>query len=492
VIGYLGPGSHEEAALATTRIGPDIVSKQQALTGFDVTPDGETIVFARREVVAGAYISHLWRVPTAGGRPERLTTAKPVDRAPCVAPDGSSVLFVSERDGAKKSQAWVLPLAGGEPRKLCELKDGVSSGVWSPDGRTVALTAASGVERYLIGERADDKDPTGRVIRDVLWRFDGIGVLDQNDAVWTVAASGGSPVRRTSPDHGAGGVVWSPDGTRLAFVGDRRPEASIALNPQVWSIAAEGGKPSRVSPEGHVVIDAAWGRRGIVWRAYHARVPAWQTIGAWVRRGRDIVQLAPGRDLYVGTVGFSELTADAEGSSLEWFDDDHVVTIASERGISLPWRLGLDGSAECLAPDVTAGCVTLRVADGRVFVVASVDGDVGELHEVEDGDLRRIPRGTGRWFAPYRQEAERITVKRRELPDVDGWLVRARTGRGPRPLVVRPHRRPVRCVRSGLTVRGSRARGARLPRAPAEPARFGELWRGVREGVARRVGRSRQ
>ncbi len=428
--------------MPTVRIGPDIVSKQQALTGFDVSPDGETIVFARREVRDGAYVAHLWRVPTAGGRPERLTSAKAVDGAPRISPDGSSVLFVSDREGAKTSQPWVLPLGGGEAQRLCELKDGVSSGVWSPDGRTIALTAASGVERYLIGDRAEGKEPTGRVIRDVLWRYDDIGVLDQHDAIWTVPSGGGAPVRRTSPDHGAGGATWAPDGKRIAFVGDRRPERTIANNPQVWSISADGGSPSRVSPEGYIAIEAAWGQPGIVWRGWQARVPAWQTIGAWVRRGRDIVQLAPGRDLFLGPAGYSEVTADADGPCLAWLDDDHVVAIASERGISLPWRLGLDGSAECLAPDVSAGCVTLRVANGRVFVIASVDGDVGEVHEVEEGGLRRIPRGTGRWFAPYRQEAERITVKRKTLPDVDGWLLRAKTGRAPRPLIVRPHGGP--------------------------------------------------
>ena len=193
--------------MPTARIGPDIVSKQQALTGFDVSPDGETIVFARREVRDGTYVAHLWRVPTVGGRPERLTSTKAVDGAPRISPDGSSVLFVSDREGSKKPQPWVLPMGGGEARRLSELKDGVSSGAWSPDGRTIALTAASGVERYLIGERAQDKDPTGRVIRDVLWRYDGIGVLDQHDAVWTVPSGGGAPVRRTSPEHGAGGVI---------------------------------------------------------------------------------------------------------------------------------------------------------------------------------------------------------------------------------------------------------------------------------------------
>ncbi len=428
--------------MPTPRIGPDIVSKQHALTGFDVSPDGETIVFARREVRDGKYVAHLWRVSTAGRRPERLTSAKAVDGAPRISPDGSSVLFVSDREGAKKSQAWVLPLGGGEPRRLCEIKYGVTSGTWSPDGRTVALAAASGVERYLIGDRSDDKQPTGRVIRDVLWRYDGTGVLDQHDSVWTVPARGGTPVRRTSPDHAAAGLSWSPDGARVAFVGDRRPERTIADNPQVWTIPAGGGNPSRVSPDGHVAYEAAWGRRGIVWRGVEARVPAWHTVHAWMRLGRDIVQLAPGRDLHLSAAGYSEVTADAEGPGIAWLDDDNVVAIASERGISLPWRLGLDGSAECLAPDVSAGCVVLRAAAGRVFVIASVDGDVGDVHEVEDGKLRQIPRGTGRWFAPYKQEAERITVQRRSLPDVDGWLVRAKTGRDPRPLVVRPHGGP--------------------------------------------------
>ena len=181
------------------------------------------------------------------------------------------------------------------------------------------------------------------MIRDVLWRYDGTGVLDQHDAVWTVPSGGGTPIRRTSPDHGAGGVTWSPDGTRIAFVGDRRPERTIADNPQVWTIPAGGGNPSRVSPEGHVVIEAAWGPHGIVWRGWQARVPAWQTIGAWVRRGREVVQLAPGRDLFLAPAGYSEVTADADGPCLAWLDDDHVVAIASERGISS--RGGSDSTA---------------------------------------------------------------------------------------------------------------------------------------------------
>jgi dipeptidyl aminopeptidase/acylaminoacyl peptidase len=426
--------------VATPRIGPDIVSRQQALTGFDLSPDGTTIVFARREVRDGKYVAHLWRVPTAGGRPERLTSTASVDAAPRISPDGSQVLFMSDRSG--KTQPWVLPLGGGEARMLSGLPDDASSGAWSPDGHTVALVASSGVERYLIGERHKDRQPTGRVIRDVLWRYDGVGVMDRLHAVWTVATTGGKPVRRTSPDHAAEGVVWSPDGTRLAYVGDRRPERTIADRPQVWSFPAVGGAPTRISPSGHTVIQAAWGDGGIAWTGWEAETPAWQTIGAWVRRGRRTVRLAPGRDLFMGPVGYAEVSADVSGPTIAWVDDDHVVAIASERGLSLPWLLGVDGTATCLTPEALAGCVALRAAAGRIVVAASLDGDAGDLYEVADGSLRKIARGTGRWFAPFHRPAERVTVQRRVLPDVDGWLLRAQTGRGPRPLVVRPHGGP--------------------------------------------------
>lgn len=426
--------------MATARIGPDIVSRQQALTGFDLSPDGETLVFARREVRDGRYVAHLWRVPTAGGRPERLTSSPAVDAAPRISPDGTHVLFVSDRGGT--TQPWVLPLGGGEPRRLTELPNGTSAGAWSPDGRTIALVGSSGVERYLIGDRPEDRAPTGRVIRDVLWRYDGVGVLDRLPAIWTVPTAGGQAVRRTSPDHGAEGVVWSPDGARLAYVGDRRPERAIADRPQAWSFPAGGGTPSRISPAGQTVIQAAWGPAGIAWTGWEAEVPAWHTIGAWVRRGRRVVRLAPDRDLFMGPVGYAEVSADVSGPTIGWLDDEHLVAIASEEGLSLPWLLGLDSSATCLAPDAIAGCVALRSSAGRIVVAASIDGDAADLHEVVDGGLRPIARGTGRWFAPFHRPAERVTVHRRTLPDVDGWLLRAQTGRGPRPLVVRPHGGP--------------------------------------------------
>jgi dipeptidyl aminopeptidase/acylaminoacyl peptidase len=418
---------------------PSIVSRQRLITAFDVSVDANTIVFAQREVRDQAYVSHLWVVEADGGHPSRLTTSAVSDTAPHVSPDGSQVAFVSDRGGGK-AQPWTMPLGGGEPSKVCDLPDGASSVAWSPDGSTLLVIGSSGEERFLIGTRKDD--PIGRVIRDVHWRYDGTGVLDQLDDAWTVAAAGGKPVRRTGPSEGAASADWSPNGQDIVYLADRGPESGIAHRPQVWSIPSGGGRPIRVSPEGQVAIQTAWGAGGIAWTGWEARVPAWQTIGAWVRRGPSVIRLAEGRDLFVEPVGYSELSS-ADRPTLAWLDEDHLAVIASERGLSHPWRLGLDGSAVCLTPDASTGCVLLRTAGGRIFVVASLDGMPSDLFEAEDGRLRKIAKGGNRWFGPFRRSAERITLRRRSLPDVDAFLLRAEArGARPRPLIVRIHGGP--------------------------------------------------
>ena len=107
----------------------------------------------------------------------------------------------------------------------------------------------------------------------------------------------------------------------------------------------------------HVVgQEAGRGQYGIVWRGWQARVPAWQTIGAWVRRGREVAQLASGRDLFLGPAGYSEVTADAEGPCLAW-QDDHVVVIA-------PGGLGRVSSETVASSDATQRAKCAAVSPG--------------------------------------------------------------------------------------------------------------------------------
>jgi len=104
-----------------------------------VTRDGRWVVY---EHAGEGSRTTLWRVPIAGGTPERLT--KDLSMRPSVSPDGRVVAYwhKEEKPGAPWSIA-VIPAEGGEPR-VFEVPqneaDGMSSIHWTTDARAFVYT----------------------------------------------------------------------------------------------------------------------------------------------------------------------------------------------------------------------------------------------------------------------------------------------------------------------------------------------------------------
>jgi Tol biopolymer transport system component len=103
---------------------------------LDVSPDGQTVVFD--------LLGDLYTVPLAGGTATRLTTGMSHDMQPRYSPDGSEVVFVSDRSGDEN--LWIATLADGTLRQLTK---GVSynylSPEWSPDGEYVVVSRGGGL-----------------------------------------------------------------------------------------------------------------------------------------------------------------------------------------------------------------------------------------------------------------------------------------------------------------------------------------------------------
>ena len=99
------------------------------VTAADVTvsPDGQWLIFTM--------VGHLFRLPVTGGTAEQLTFGPYYDTDPIFSPAGTSVAFVSDRDGSE-GNVFVLELATGKTKQVTH-EPWVGRPTWTPDGQGI-------------------------------------------------------------------------------------------------------------------------------------------------------------------------------------------------------------------------------------------------------------------------------------------------------------------------------------------------------------------
>jgi Tol biopolymer transport system component len=194
--------------------------------------------------------SDIYRIPLAGGEPERLTDNPADEFAGDLSPDGTLLAYHSWRTGTRDIE--VKPLDGGAVQRLTDTPAQESYPRWSPDGRTLAYYD-QGFPRtlYLVHRTATGgwsapvrvaSPATGAI-----WSPDGRWLAfihvsaDIAGAVMVVPAAGGTPrevYTETASTPAADAPEWAPDGRTLYFKAhDARGRASF------WSVPVAGGTP---------------------------------------------------------------------------------------------------------------------------------------------------------------------------------------------------------------------------------------------------------
>ncbi|MGD8278642.1 MAG: amidohydrolase family protein [Gemmatimonadota bacterium] len=111
----------------------------------DVSPDGNTIAFD--------LLGDLYTLPIAGGSATRITEGLAFDGQPRYSPDGTKLLFVSDRSGG--DNLWTLDLATGDTAQLTKGNTNTwMSPDWTPDGKYVVASKGEtrlGVVRLWMG-----------------------------------------------------------------------------------------------------------------------------------------------------------------------------------------------------------------------------------------------------------------------------------------------------------------------------------------------------
>ena len=403
---------------------PAVVRRQVVLEDHDLAPNGAAAVVVSRSVHGDSYRSHVWLVPLDGspaatggdrGGPgvRALTRGDVRDTAARMSPDGRRVAFIRgwPNDVDRPSAILVLDLDSGEPWTLVTSSHGVSELAWSPDGRRLAYVAASDPLRTIIGKETRGRSPTGRRITRIDWRWDGHGHLDRWDHLWVVAVrEGARPRRLTRGDWGVKEAAWSPDGTTIAFVADRGPEADLHPRPAIHAVAAVGGEPGELLVLAGSAGHPAWSPDGRFVACIGVDVPdplddISPTIFVGPADGsRPAAALAPALDRPVGALQDTDLNGWSSDSrpGPAWDGPGRIVALVTDRGRAVPWAFPVEPATGLAAGEpapvtrrdgrqavVDGACWTLVVRGGTVSVLGTLDDRPQELMTVAaDGSFR--------------------------------------------------------------------------------------------------------
>ncbi|HEX7118661.1 MAG TPA: amidohydrolase family protein [Longimicrobiales bacterium] len=113
----------------------EFTTNEGSWISLDVSPDGKTIVFD--------LLGDLYTLPIDGGKATPLTQGMAFDAQPRFSPDGTRIVFTSDRDGGEN--LWILSLDLKDTVQLTKGKTNLyHSPEWTPDGDYIVATKGTG------------------------------------------------------------------------------------------------------------------------------------------------------------------------------------------------------------------------------------------------------------------------------------------------------------------------------------------------------------
>ncbi len=201
----------------------------------------------------------LFAVPASGGKWEEIhrfpdpQKAKERDEWLTLSPDGKFIAYQSTQGG--NQDIYVMPAKGGEPVRISDDPANDSWPKWSYDGQWLAFgSTRAGDSGIWVVKINPDGRPGSRPIQVVqgsgggTWMRDGriaYSTRTYVEHIFTANTDGSQEVQLTKINKWNAGPRWSPDSKTIAFVSDYGTEMGRSA---IWTVPAQGGAEKLLIP----------------------------------------------------------------------------------------------------------------------------------------------------------------------------------------------------------------------------------------------------
>jgi dipeptidyl aminopeptidase/acylaminoacyl peptidase len=418
-------------------VEPADLFRIKSLLEAKLSPDGGWVVYTVSRVEGDQESAVLWLLSLETGASWQLTDGPIRDFSPAWSPDGREIAFLSIRGGPP--QVYVVPVDGGEPRAITASAQGVGGGpAWSPDGRSVAFTAGPPIA-------PPDPSQPYRTAR-AIWRFDGVGYLDNMlQDIYVVPAEGGSPRQLTSDVHQNLLPTWSPDGQELLFTSMLEPDSHSVLF--TFKAVDLEGKVRDIAKNVGLGQTATWTPDGsrIVFTGTPDELPLGYKSEMWVVN-RD------GSGLECRTAALrwgvnGQLMGDFPAP---WIFQDNPVKVSrdgtkaylhvKEGGSKHIYAVGLHGP-ESWTPVVVGerACAFMDLDDKHLLYAVSTMNSPGELFvaDLDGRNERQLTHLNEELVAEWELPAvEHLRFSSSDGQSVEGWIMKPAVGEAPYPTIL--------------------------------------------------------
>jgi Tol biopolymer transport system component len=357
---------------------------------FEVSPDGKTLAFIRSERPG---IMDLYVVSMEGGEPRRLSDWNATVDGLSWTPDGREIVYSVRQSSG--SRLWRIPARGARPGRGSPIPD-IPAAALAPSisrpmpghrARLAFQTMTRDVdirmmdlEAALVGDTIQSKpfSSSTRIEGRALFSPDGSRIAfvshrSGGPEIWVAGRDGSGLQQITS--LGAPQLVvqaWSPDGARIAF------DAAIDGNSDVYVVGADGGHLRQLTSEPSIDANLTWSGDGR-WIYFSSS-----------RAGLipDIWRISPeeGQAVRITRNGGFDPKESSDGRYLFYLD---------RAPISGPGRLmraPIDGGQEVLVLERVHHFLWSVTDTGIVFVTREPDFDAIDVYRFSDQRVARVGR----------------------------------------------------------------------------------------------------